>query len=353
MLTAQDHAIRSTGVGSSEIAMLVYLEDQSGNLKPLSPWGGAHKLWRRKTGREPERKAAAHMDRGNYMESGLLDWYAAENGWQWERRPTMAHPTTPYVVDSVDAVVSRVVDSGPARCVEAKAITGWAPEGWGAAGTDEIPAYYITQCQWHLACHQPSEMICDVPVDDGARRKDYHVSFDEDLFGHLAELANRFWVDHVVADVEPKIDSARDATQWLSRYTSHSDGLGLLEADESSLAMMLNYRYHREEETKSGRVAECIKERLMRVIGEYDGIVTEDRTAKISWRRSKDSRRIGWKGVAECLFDQMLEDGAISPKSYEEIKKENISIVSGSRRWLDADLLENAPKQVEAHEDLR
>ena len=50
----------------------------------------------------------------------------------------------------------------------------------------------------------------DVPMDDGSRRVDYHVPFDEELYMSLVGEAERFWRDHVKKDIEPKIDDYAD-----------------------------------------------------------------------------------------------------------------------------------------------
>ena len=81
MLSDEDLKLRSNGIGSSEIAMLVYVKDEdTGSMKPLSPWGGKHKLWVKKTHGEVKKSSDA-MTRGNYLEDGIINWCADKEGY--------------------------------------------------------------------------------------------------------------------------------------------------------------------------------------------------------------------------------------------------------------------------------
>lgn len=365
-LSTAAQKLRSKGIGSSEIAMLIYLEDDNGDMKPLSPWGGRHKLWRRKTGKDSDQKAQSYMTRGQYMEKGLMDWYADDNGVRWITPKTRVHGDYPYVVDSCDGLtfakdttvklMKQFISKGtgvlPLRCLEAKTSSYWKRDEWGEAGTDDVPPYYLVQCQWHLGMHKTQEMICDLPMDNGTKRTDYHVPFDEELYLSLVAEAERFWVDYVLADKEPGIDDHSDATSWLSRYLKQKDGMGVLEADDEQVKLLLRYR-DMALRLKDGEAdLEIVKEELMRAIDEYDGIMVPDTKQKILWKQAKDTMGIDWKTVAEHLAKQMQADGAMDEVAFKQLRDANEKVTrKGNRRWTPTALLKNAGKGKEGVED--
>lgn len=351
-LSKLDHKKRSRGVGSSEIGMLVYVPDSNGDMKPLSPYGGAHKLWRRKTGKEEWKPARSYMQRGIYLETGVINWYADDHGVVWHKPSTIVHSTYPYVVDSVDGLEFPKGTSKtdmkrglikPIRCIEAKALTGWNTEGFGQAETDEIPDNYLVQCAWHIGAHEPEDMSCAFPVDLNGRRVDYMVRHDEELYMSLVMRAEKFWQDYVLKDVEPPIDDYADTTSWLSKYLRQRDGLGLLEADDEQIKLLL--RYHRISGlmSKGKERLEVLKEKLMRDIGEHDGIVLPDnRKAKIWWKRPKDSAKIDWKAIAEQLAQRLRVDGNLPRENFDAMKADYTTMKKGSRAWKPASLITHA-----------
>jgi hypothetical protein len=345
-LTAAAQKTRSKGIGSSEIAMLLYT-GEDGEQKPMSPWGGRHLLWRRKTGREPEKNEASYMSRGKFMERGLMEWYAHDHGVDWAKPRTRRHPQYPYVVDSCDGLTypkgqKRKVD--PLRCIEAKTATYWKRDEWGEPGTDEVPPYYLVQAMWHLGVHQPQEMICDVPLDNAGmgKRADYHVPYDEELYLALVSQAERFWMDYVEKDVEPPVDDYHETTRWLDRYLKHKTGAGLIDATDEQVQAMLKYRAIALQIKAGNEDLAKLKHELQLAIGEYDGIVITGTKQKILWKQSKDTMGIDWQGVANALLKQMTADGAITDEAFKALcDAHEIVKRKGARKWTPTSLIKN------------
>lgn len=357
MLSKVDQKKRTKGIGSSEIGMIIYVEDKNGDKKPLSPYGGMHKLWRRKTGKEPETKATSYMNRGNYMEPALIQWFADDTGVDWFKPPTVRHADYPYVVDSVDGLTfpkgtkraeMKTGKVKPLRCVEAKVLTGWNKEGFGDPGTDEIPEHYLVQSQWHIGAHKPEDMACDFPVDVDGGRKDYLVRFDEELYLFLVSAAEKFWVNHVEKDVEPDVDDYADTASWLSKYLKQKEGLGVLEANPEQVKLMLQYRQLALKLDEGDAALAELKEKLMRIIDEHDGIIIPGTKQKILWKQSKDSESTDWKAVAETLGERLVAAELISKGELDELSATKVKTKKGSRRWTPTSLLKNNPGDCKA-----
>lgn len=345
MLSKAEMKIRSKGIGSSEIAMLVQVEDEHGDLKPLSPWGGPHKLWRRKTSQEPKKKAASYMDRGNYMETGLCNWYADAHGVDWKKPKTVSLESHPYVVDSADGLTYPKGHKGqgtPLRCIEAKTTNPYMISKWGTPGTDEVPDYYLVQCQWHLGAHETQHGICDVPLDTGIKREDYHVAFDEELWLSLVCIAEKFWVDHVKSRKEPPVDDYGDACNWLSKYLKNRAGMGLLEANEEQIKLMLRYRHLALQSKANEEEMQEMQHDLQRDIGEYDGIIIPGTKQKILWRKSKDTVGVVWQDVSLALARQLIEAKHIDQAGYEKTIAAHRQVTrEGVRKWTPTSLLKH------------
>lgn len=347
MLTKLDRKKRSKGVGSSEIGMLVYVES-GGEMKPLSPYGGRHKLWRRKTGKEPEQTARDYMRRGEYLEPALINWFCDDKGLAWMKPPTIVHPEFDFVVDSVDGLsfeqgtAKSAMKNGkakPLRCIEAKVLTGWAKDGFGEEGTDEIPEHYLVQSQWHIGAHRPEEMKCDFPVDVDGRRRDYVIDFDEELHLALVTEADRFWKDYVIRDVEPPVDDYSDAVTWLARYMKQREGAGVLEANEEQVQLLLRYKAVAAQVADGEAALDEIKEKLMRAIGDHDGIAIPGTKQKILWKKSKDSNRVDWKTIADNLGQRLISANLIGEADLDQLIGDHTAVRPGSRRWTPTSLL--------------
>ena len=345
-LTEADKRVRSNGVGSSEIAMLVYLEDQSGDVRPLSPWGGRHKLWRKKTGREIEERVASHLTRGDFMEEGLIKWYASDHDVEWRKPRSKRSTRYKYVVDSVDALTyprGSKKKGTPLRCVEAKTSNPWMRHEWGQPGTDEIPNYYLVQCQWHLGVWETQDEVCDVPMDNGMSRKDYFVPYDEELYHSLLMEAERFWRDYVETDREPPIDDAKEATRWLSRYLENKDGLGVKEANADEVQLLLRYRSIALQRNAAIDALAELQEKIQRAIGAYDGLMVPGTKQQILWKQTADSIGVNWQEVSMDLYSRLQASGDLDEQNYQLLLKRRTKVTKkGTRRFCPDALLKNS-----------
>ena len=184
-------------------------------------------------------------------------------------------------------------------------------------------------------------MACDFPVDVDGGRRDYLVKFDEELYLYLVSEAEKFWMNYVEKDIEPPVDDYSDTTDWLSRYMRQREGMGVLEANEEQVKLMLQYKQLALQLSDGeSRLAE-LKEKLMRAIGEYDGIIIPGTKQKILWKRSKDSQIIDWKAVSESLGQRLLSANLMTEVELEQLSETKVKVRTGSRRWTPTSLLKN------------
>jgi len=301
-----DHALRSKGIGSSEIAMLVIGEDG----KPLSPWGGPHKLWRQKTGQEIEKDPGERpwLDRGHALEGWILSRYAQLTGARLRKSPgTKQSKKFPLAVDSVDALAWMPgADEKPSCCVEAKAPLMFSIGEWGEKGTDQIPQQYLLQGQWHMGVWELTQ--CDYPIDGTGDVKIYTTHHDEELWQALLQIAEKFWTDHVLTGVAPPVDASDATSEWLSKRLKQNNE-DILDADAGIVKKMQEYRTVRLRYDADKKTVERLANELKEAIGERKGLcLPGEPKAKITFNSQKNKAALNQGGVIDALYSLIPEE---------------------------------------------
>ena len=276
-----DHELRQRGLGGSEIAAVA----------GLNPYSNALEVWARKTGRMPEPVENLAMARGTYLEDFIAQQYSNVTGWSLHKGTTRQHPTIPWMVGTPDFYVI-----GQDRGLEAKHTGYLDPDLWGDFGTDLIPIYFVTQCQWymHLTGLPRWDVAVDAPrlVEVGI----YHLAYDLELVEMLLEIGEEFWTRYVLRDEAPPLDASEATERYLrSRYSKQSLDT-FVKADKeaevwSDTLQMAKAQLKPLEELKTRAENE-----LKRCIGDEAGI--EGAGFLHTWKQDKPRKEVDWHGLA-------------------------------------------------------
>lgn len=287
-LTPEQQALRSTGIGSSEIAGLV----------GHSPFLDAHTIWRRKTGREEFSVEGPQIERGVFLEAGILNWYAHRTGRQVETPTTKHHSDYPHVVDSVDGIA--VQDGRRVAALEVKCVDPFAAgRSWGdpEEGHLAVPVHYYLQGMWH--CGVWGLPVVEYPVFFGRDMVIYHAQFDPELFRLMAEQAEMFWEKHVVADLPPPVGPCEATEQWIRKQFPTSEPGPYADADTDSTAWAVQLRDTRQQIKRLEESKAALENALKFCIGSNEGIKGLDehgRPWSISYKGS-NVKRVDWDQV--------------------------------------------------------
>lgn len=136
---------------------------------------------------------------GSILEAPVLDWAEQQLG---KLKRKVRRGRKPIIV-SCDAVTTN------GEPVEAKTsgIVSYRDqsEQWGEAGSGDIPEAYLVQTHAHMLATKAG--VCHVPALLAGRGFTmFKVLCNHNLVESLAEIANRFWVDCVLAKREPVPD---------------------------------------------------------------------------------------------------------------------------------------------------
>jgi putative phage-type endonuclease len=197
-LTQADLEARKQFIGASEVAAVL----------GVSPFKTAFEVWAEKTGRVEPFAGNKYTDGGNRFEPVVLDW-AEEKLGALERNVVCKFGDAP-VASTCDALT---VERSP---VEAKTAGLFRPlpEGWGEDGSDNVPDFYLIQCQAQMLCTGAD--VAHLAAFLGGRGfAMFTIQRSEKICKFLADFLPEWWNRHVVADSAPPMENT--STEVLKR----------------------------------------------------------------------------------------------------------------------------------------
>ena len=275
-LTERQQQIRSTGIGSSEIAAVV----------GEHPYRTPHDVWLRKVVGEEEVANEGAIWLGNVLEAPVAQWYSDETGKPVRKSGrTIRSKDCAIALASPDYVVTLADDP---RLVEIKTV-GWrVKHHWSDRVEDGVPPYVLLQCQWQMGVCEVDR--CDVAVCflDGGDKRIYQLAFDEVIYANLVHLAERFW-RHVTERTAPPVDHSEAARKVLRAvYGYESTALRQAPAEAARWAEL---RFEADAAMANWeRQRDLASNKLCELIGDSEGIVGE--WGKATWKTNKAGARV-------------------------------------------------------------
>jgi predicted phage-related endonuclease len=169
--------------------------------------------------------------------------------------------------------------------------------GWGDAGTDQIPAQYLTQVMHYMGLlGMPLAHVA--ALIGGNDFRVYNVAFDRELFSSMLDTARKFW-QHVTSKTPPELDGSTECRVYLSQKYP-TGGAGLIREPEPELATMVKqYRDAVADIAHYEAEKDLLSNQILKRIGTHDGIITD--AGKLSVVRSTSSSKIDYKAVVSEL----------------------------------------------------
>ncbi len=185
------YAARQNRLGGSEIAAVL----------GLSPYESRFSLWHRKKGRVGPQEMNPEMDWGRRLESVVLAKFAETEASPIEVAPgSYVSAERPYQVGNPDGLIVR--PNYALEVVEVK--TSPFGEGFGKAGTDQIPVYYRCQVLWYMDVFDAR--VAHVPVlISGCDYRVYRIERDDAEIQIMRDAAVEF-IASLAANDRPSID---------------------------------------------------------------------------------------------------------------------------------------------------
>lgn len=282
-LTAEQKALRRSGIGSSEI----------GSILGVSRWPVIN-VWRSKLMPDLDEPETEDQKRGRILEPAVAQWYAEETGARLEEPGTLRHPAKTLVLATPDRIAHL---NGARRTVELKTAV-WTQQGeWGDAGTDQVPMGYLVQVNWEMACTGDAEADLAVLIG-GHDFRIYHLTRDDELLGMAFEAAEKWWRNHVVTQRPPDVDGSRAYSDFLAaRYPREQKPM--LAATPEVEKLMGEIRALEAHVGTSEAALALAKNKLRDLISDAEGIVGNG--WQVTWKANKNgvrALRTKWKDAA-------------------------------------------------------
>lgn len=193
MLTNEEHELRRTGIGGTDIAAIL----------GRSPYKSALGVYLDKKGLNPPFATTPAQEFGLEQEDFILRKYAQMEKCKLTPNPGFKrHATIPYLVANVDAIRDdRIV-------VDAKNIGLYGDKGeyaykaWGEPYSDQMPQHYLFQIAHYCLVldFQEGHMV---PYFGGSDLRVYVYKRNTQIDKLICQAAQRFWEDHILADKPP------------------------------------------------------------------------------------------------------------------------------------------------------
>ncbi len=285
---------RPFGIGGSDVAAAL----------GLSPYRTPMQLWHELLSRDvagPVRGAAAlHLRFGQHAEPFLAEEYERCTGLRTRAHAeTLRHPRHGFMFGHVDRLVyasgakntDRALGAGaeseqPTAVLECKTASAFSRQGWGTAGTDQVPTQYLLQCVWYMALTGCPSAELAVLIGNNDFRI-YSVARDLQLEAAVIERVERFWNDHVIAKTPPKALRPEDASiAWPQEQAGAS-----VQASEEIAGAVELYRHHNALASEAEGECERLKAQIMSFMGSAERL-TVGGHAVATWRSASPALRL-------------------------------------------------------------
>lgn len=311
MLTEQQLAQRQLGLGGSEVGTIV----------GVNTWGEPLDVFvtkrRGKDGElppilkpEPQRVGIDKRTVGQMLEGAIVDLYLLEqdDSLYPDLCPTYQHPDHPWVLDTPDRLMRDAATTAAVRGLECKAV-GWRmADDWR---DDSMPMSVMCQVQWGM--HTLGLKQWDVAaLIGGTDFRIRRIDRDDDLITDLHNACERFWFDHIVANVPPEPDSGAAAMRYMSRRFPDSGKLVRdVTGDGEIAALVADLATQKALAREAKDHIASIQSQLCERVGEAKGL--KGPWGSFQWPTRDGS--VSWKSVAEHLAG-----GAIDPAVLDQFR---------------------------------
>ena len=290
-LTAEQMAVRRTGIGSSDIPAII----------GVSPFRTVVDVWMDKMGMAEPQPETAAMKAGNRLERVIGEWCAEEIDASISPGLTMRGAEYEWAVATPDFIVL----SRPGHIIECKNVGVAQARGW----RDGPPEYVLTQVFWQMWV--TGAQVCHVAALFGGRDfRRFEVERDDSIIRSLVGAGRTFWEEHVLQRTPPPLDASEASARLVARlFPVHSDEF--VQATEQDELLAESLRNLRAAMKGAEEEARAIENQLKARIGGRAGVAGA--FGRITWKKS-ESGGVDYKAAVQELVRRL----AMAPEDERE-----------------------------------
>ena len=299
--------LRQSGIGGSDISAIM----------GFNPYKTAYDLYHDKIN---DVVADAQSDAaywGTILEDVVAKEYALRNDCKVQKVNYMIrHPKFDFALANIDRTVINPSISGNVRIkdgklttdklLEVKTASEYMKNVWGDEASDQVPDNYNLQCQWYMGITGVDE--CDLALLLGGNKyRQYNIKFDAELFEIMIDEAQNFWVNHVLARVEPTPTTLANAKQKYATSTPDSV-LNIAFDDDAVIAVVDRYIELKEQEKELKEKLEQAQTDVINLIEDNEAL-TIDGELVMTYKAQKGRETFDKKGCLKA-YPQLAEQFA-------------------------------------------
>ena len=250
----------------------------------VSPYLAPIDVWRFARGLDEGPDVTERMRLGLLLEQAIADAYSADTGRKVRRVGFVGHKSHAFLGGHPDRLIL-----GEPGILEAKAAVtrrGYSDE--------EVPPHVAVQCQWYMGL--TGRQWTDVALLASMGLTIIRVEFDPELYAALEEAAIRFWLDHVLAGVEPPPDGTEAYRRHLREKYPRSAEVELVATPEQQI-LLDELRAADLALKDAKRHADELENRVIAAMGEAAVLLAPG--MKFTYRTEK--ARVRWQQVAQAI----------------------------------------------------
>lgn len=303
-----------------------------------SPFGSPLDVYLDKVGEAPPFVETDRVKWGHLLEEPIRRDYAERRNLHVGVPGTLKHGNG-WSLATPDGICMSVSDTpiydelnhNPSHGLEIKTHSVHMRDHYGDAGTDEVPRWVYAQCVWNIfvarSVYGDQIEHWDIVAFLDGVPTDYRIDRDAEIELRMVDRCEEFWRKHVLERRMPEPDGSDSYNAMLARQFPTNKG-DMVKADAELNGLLRRYKDVRGLMRTVGAECETIEQRIKLAIGDNDGIeyAFEDESGKVTWKRSKASQRVDYKGMTLELKQH------VDAQTFKALTDAHSHLVDGSRR---------------------
>lgn len=209
----------------------------------VSPFQSRYTLWQTMAGNIPQWEGNKTTERGTYLEAAVLGWFKDQHKGELDvdGGRSYAHVDHPDWTAAPDGIAADLNTNEPAWNIGVEAKTAQYSDGWGEAGTAEIPPYYLAQAVWQMIVTGFRKVYFPVLFGQPFEFREYVVTWENIEAEVPAILAEVIAFQVSLADgVEPNTDGDMSTYETIRALHPDIDGTELALPDNLARRYLIN-----------------------------------------------------------------------------------------------------------------
>jgi putative phage-type endonuclease len=285
-------------------------------LMGVSPYKTLTGVWLDKKGISGELVDNEAMYWGRALEDVIAKRYANDTGLELIKGDFQQKGIVGGTVDFLAPDLDKIVEIKTAGIRQAAY--------WGDSALESVPTQYLCQVQWYMGLHCKEKADIAVLIAGNDYRV-YPITFNQDLFKMMRDIAEEFWSDYIIGNKEPAPDGSDDYNAYLKFKSPYNNGL-IAEPTDDIRALCKAIAAIKVEIKRLESLADVHEQKVKTMIGDLDGY--KDSSLTVTWKRSKESIKTDWQSVATELRNELSNLELWESALINHTKK-----IDGSRRF--------------------